>query len=320
MTAILERMRVGRCFARAVSHPSGVPDAIRLMPPSDVSEGYEDAFPHHDDLLITSKQIAARGAFEDHEPGLGRLVFLFHLQGHRTVEVEGAGRHDLNLPKFVTYYHAEGVVKTSFWSRGDTETSILVGFSPQKPPRVVESALRANSDARALISKRNGPCFWLEFPLTLEMERAARQVAVPNIHSAIMQEFLLAKADELLCLGSDALLASFTRSSDESAAERIKLDLVVKIIDENFRTTPTVGFLADQVDVQPAVLSSLFLDRFGFTISEYCARKRMDMANRLLATTNMPLKQVAYEVGYNHISNFNLAFRKTFGVTPKQAR
>ncbi|QRM32217.1 AraC family transcriptional regulator [Microvirga sp. VF16] len=320
MTAILDQVTVGRSFARLLRHPSGVPDAVRIVPPTNLGEGYEDAFPTNDDVLITSKQITARKTFEDQEPGLGRLVFLFHLQGHRAVDVPGSGRQDLYVPTFVTYYHPEGLPRTSTWSEGDTETSILLGFWPQRPPKPVERALQARSDVQTLIPQRDDPSFWLEFPLTVDMERAARQIASPSIHPSVMQEYLSAKANELLCLGIDAIVTSFSKGKDRFAEEKSKLDFVVRIIEENFRTTPTVGFLAEQVNADPAILSSLFLERFGCTIAEYCARKRMEMASRLLSTTDMPLKQVAYEVGYNHVSNFNLAFRRTFGVTPMHTR
>lgn len=320
MSAIYERLAAGRTFVRLLSHPSGLTDAVRTVPPTSFGEGYEDAFPRHDEVVITAKHITASKTFEDREPGLGRIVFLFHLQGHRIVDVPSLGRRELRLPTLVIYYHAEGAPRTSVWTKGDTETSILIGFWPSRPPKIIEKVAAISEFVQQLIPRSNDPSFWLEFPLTLDMERSARQIVAPTVHQLVIHDFLSAKADELLCLGLDAALVKARRAEGHPIDDGEKLDRAIKVIEENFRTTPTMGFISEQIKAHPTVISNLFLERFGCTISMYCARKRMEMANRLLQTTEMPLKQVAYEVGYNHVANFNLAFRRTFGVTPAHAR
>jgi AraC-like DNA-binding protein len=46
----------------------------------------------------------------------------------------------------------------------------------------------------------------------------------------------------------------------------------------------------------------------------------MHRAHHMLTSTALPLKQIAHELGYNHTSNFCLAFKRNFGITPRQAR
>jgi AraC-like DNA-binding protein len=43
----------------------------------------------------------------------------------------------------------------------------------------------------------------------------------------------------------------------------------------------------------------------------------MARARMLLEAGNLPLKQVAFEVGYSHASNFCTAFKRHFGKPPK---
>jgi len=37
---------------------------------------------------------------------------------------------------------------------------------------------------------------------------------------------------------------------------------------------------------------------------------------KILETTNMPIKQIAYELGYHHTSSFVRAFERHTGVSP----
>jgi AraC-like DNA-binding protein len=44
--------------------------------------------------------------------------------------------------------------------------------------------------------------------------------------------------------------------------------------------------------------------------------RRMEKAKLLLETTGKPIKDVAYEAGYETVAGFITAFRKRFGKTP----
>ena len=115
MSNMLDRLAHGRSFSRAESHPSGLPEAVRIEPPRPSGTGYEDAYLSSQEFLITAKRIQARKTFVDDEPGLGRLVFVFHLEGRRTIELAGRARYELSRPTFAAYYQAEGLRKRSIW-------------------------------------------------------------------------------------------------------------------------------------------------------------------------------------------------------------
>lgn len=316
---IVDRLEKGRSFARGVEHPSGVPGAVRIFPPENFGEGFEDAYQHRGEMLITTKQITAKRAFEDSEPGLGRIVFLFHLHGRRIIEVPDIGQYKLNFPSFVAYYQAEGVSKISTWSQGDTETAVLIGFWPENPPKVLVQALKHTSERLALFSKDESPFVWVEQPLTYEMEQAAQRIIAPNVSDLLLTEYHRSKANELLCLGFDAVLNSVKRTpaSLENIATRI--EQARQIIEERLKVSSTVQSLATEVELDPEILSKMFSVKYGCSISEYGVKCRMTKARDLLVSQNIPIKQVAFEVGYNHTSNFCIAFKKYYRITPRQA-
>ena len=320
MLNMLDRLAHGRSFSRVPSHPSGLTDAVRIEPPRSSGAGYEDAYLSSSEFLITAKQIRASRAFVDDEPGLGRLVFVFHLQGRRTIELAGTGRYELTRPTFAAYYQAEGVCKRSSWAEGDCETAVLVGFWPQDPPRILRGLMKGSSEWRATFTIDERPFVWFQQPLSFEMEQAARHILTPSVHPAVLPGFLNTKASELLCLGFDAILLAFDVKNDDQNGLGSKVRQAQRLIDRNIQKTPSLTDLAKEVSLAPTTLSAAFRDQNGVSIAEYAGQQRMRRARHLLASTTLPLKQIAHELGYNHTSNFCLAFKRHFGITPRQAR
>ncbi|MEK9283426.1 MULTISPECIES: helix-turn-helix transcriptional regulator [unclassified Bradyrhizobium] len=53
---------------------------------------------------------------------------------------------------------------------------------------------------------------------------------------------------------------------------------------------------------------------------EYVSRQRLDLAKRLLSTSDRPLVDIAYAAGFYSQANFNRAFRNAVGTTPSPYR
>jgi len=82
----------------------------------------------------------------------------------------------------------------------------------------------------------------------------------------------------------------------------------------------SVSELARAVRLSPAHLQRLFKQETGVHISDLLAESRLQNAARLLATTEMEIKEVAYLAGYQHHSSFVRAFQRRFRQSPKEYR
>src|SRR5262249_23982648 len=82
----------------------------------------------------------------------------------------------------------------------------------------------------------------------------------------------------------------------------------------------SVRELARAVSLSPAHLQRLFKQETGVHIRDLLAANRLCTAARLLSTTDMEIKEIAYQVGYNHHSSFVRAFQRRFGQSPKNYR
>jgi transcriptional regulator GlxA family with amidase domain len=78
----------------------------------------------------------------------------------------------------------------------------------------------------------------------------------------------------------------------------------------------SVRELADAVRMSPAHLQRSFKLATGTCVSDVLAERRLQKAATLLAASDMPIKQIAYAVGYEHHSSFVRAFQRRFAQAP----
>jgi AraC-like DNA-binding protein len=64
----------------------------------------------------------------------------------------------------------------------------------------------------------------------------------------------------------------------------------------------------------------LFRKQTGFTPNVYITNKKMERAELLLLSTDIPIKQIASDLGYEDLSYFIRLFKKYANTTPLQYR
>ena len=77
---------------------------------------------------------------------------------------------------------------------------------------------------------------------------------------------------------------------------------------------------ARQAGVSPFHFLRLFASVLGVTPHQYLVRSRLRRAARQLADDDKPVTDVAYDVGFNDLSNFVRTFHRAAGVSPLKFR
>ena len=67
-------------------------------------------------------------------------------------------------------------------------------------------------------------------------------------------------------------------------------------------------------------LQRLFKEATGIALGQALSERRLQEAARLLATTNLRIKEIACAVGYEHTSSFTRAFERRFAQAPRRFR
>lgn len=99
-----------------------------------------------------------------------------------------------------------------------------------------------------------------------------------------------------------------------------KVERMACFVAQHYRERISVDDIARVAGLHPNYAMNLFQKTFGTTLVNYLTQHRVSHSQRLLATTNLTVMDVAYESGFNSLSRFNEAFRAVCGCSPREFR
>ena len=105
-----------------------------------------------------------------------------------------------------------------------------------------------------------------------------------------------------------------------AALESGRLGRAVTAIFDRPDAPYTVQQLADIAGMSRAAFAGHFKDTFGRSPIDYLREVRLCRAAKLLATTDMPVKAVAAQVGFTSRTYFSRAFKAFAGTSPADYR
>lgn len=95
------------------------------------------------------------------------------------------------------------------------------------------------------------------------------------------------------------------------------VEQAMDLIQKNYMHDITVEDIAEYCGLNRSYLGKLFRDETGKSTQEYLIEYRMEVACRYLSETTAPIGTIALSVGYQNQLHFSRAFRKTFGLSPR---
>lgn len=99
-----------------------------------------------------------------------------------------------------------------------------------------------------------------------------------------------------------------------------RIQIAKNFIDSDMSRHHSIPEIATHAKISATKLKAGFRELFGMGLFHYLIEQRMQKAKYLLENTDKPLKIISHNLGYKHISNFIIAFKKRFGVTPNSWR
>ncbi|MDJ1471893.1 helix-turn-helix domain-containing protein [Xanthocytophaga flava] len=83
---------------------------------------------------------------------------------------------------------------------------------------------------------------------------------------------------------------------------------------------PTVDYLAGELNVSPHYLSDMLRTLTGQSAQQHIHEKLIEKAKQYLATSNLTVAEIAYELGFGHPQSFNKLFKKKTNMSPLEFR
>ncbi len=166
----------------------------------------------------------------------------------------------------------------------DVDSSRIVAMPASRPMRQLAKSLfnrRLNGPLRALMMEG------------VVIQLLALQAAAAAERSPCEQHGLSLQERRAICEARERLLA-------------------------DMRNPPSIGELAAATGLTEKRLNAGFRAVFGSTVFGTLKNERLEHARIAFESTKVPLKQIAFRVGYNHVTNFVNAFTARYGAPPRQ--
>ena len=109
-----------------------------------------------------------------------------------------------------------------------------------------------------------------------------------------------------------AVLPKAIKKSDLDSMQHIE-----RILSGRLEGFPSLESLAHEVFMSTSKLKNLFKQVYGYTLYDYYNKNRLQRAKEMLLSGQCSIKQAGSEIGFSNLSHFAKAFKKEFGLLPR---
>jgi AraC-like DNA-binding protein len=128
--------------------------------------------------------------------------------------------------------------------------------------------------------------------------------------------------EKLNSLDSSLQKLGFERIDDKKSKilEKIKT-IVIEAIHHQEQIEMTMNwsdYLSEKMNLDYHYLSSLFSSVSGTTLEQYIIKQKIEKVKEYLIYDELPLKEIAFRLGYSSIAHLSAQFKKVTVLTPSQ--
>lgn len=98
------------------------------------------------------------------------------------------------------------------------------------------------------------------------------------------------------------------------------VEIIMAYIAEHLENELRREELAEVVHLNPDYMARLFKKETGMNLKDYIIQQKMQEAQSLLCTTNLPISLIAAKVGYTNFGHFSTSYKKFYHKTPQEER
>lgn len=143
-----------------------------------------------------------------------------------------------------------------------------------------------------------------------------------SLPDAEQGSYCVLKAAELFyLLNTNQVLANNLAHPPAMSAYLVELLACIGTYIENHLDEKlTIPMLCHQFNLSPTTLKNKFREFYGQPIHNWILCRRIGRAAELLQSTDLTVLQIAQSVGYESVSQFNVVFRRNYGIAPSLYR
>ncbi|MBK4779660.1 AraC family transcriptional regulator [Streptococcus lactarius] len=99
-----------------------------------------------------------------------------------------------------------------------------------------------------------------------------------------------------------------------------KIRTIIDYINAHYQEELTIDHLASLCNYSPTYFMNFFKKNLGVSCMDYLISYRLRKATELLQHSSLSILEIASEIGFTNLSNFNRQFKKAYYMTPSHYR
>jgi AraC-like DNA-binding protein len=307
---------------RSISSADGAAYLFELEP--SFGSGYVEMFLFADGLSMVVFNCAWKESHTFEVEDAGRCRMSFTLDLNISMDV-GSEVIEADTPAWRLMNNAPGVITQETVPAGAKTVWVTVAFHEDYLNRFLSEPNEARKLPQFQAFRKNPEKSIVQsFPLDHQLNLITSNIISLNVHDSVYVALARAKACELISNALDRLLGSSRFDGDSPVKLRSKdreaIKLARDILTTNLADPPTIRELCSAVGVNRNKLHYGFKEEFGMSPLQYLEEFRLEQAYISLRDTEDLIYQIAADVGYTSQSSFSTAFKRKYGLTPKEAR
>ena len=307
---------------RILSSVHGTAHLFELGP--DIGDGYVEFFQFADDLamIVFNCSWRHRHTFDVEDAGRSRMSFTLDLNISMDV---GSAIIDADTPAWRIMNNAPNVVTHETVPAGAKTVWVTLAFLEDYLSQfLADPDVVRNHPQLSVFRSHPHESIVKSYPLDHQLNLITSNIVSLNVHDAVYVALAKSKAVELITNALDRLLGESHSEEDSPvklrAKDREAIKLARDILIANLAEPPTIRELCSAVGVNRNKLHYGFKEVFGLSPSNYLEEHRLEQAYIRLRDSDHLIYRIAADVGYSNQANFSTAFKRKYGLTPKEAR
>jgi AraC-like DNA-binding protein len=242
----------------------------------------------------------------------------FQLTGHSNAHFRDIpGDHPLRPAEYNIYY-SENFDSDIFYNRQTGfEYLALILKKEHLLQFLQQNGSPVNKLEKALLNGQSLALFGKAAPINAEMHSVLHRILHPPVADDLAEMYLNGKILELLALQLQQYREERKAAHMHSGIGQ-QLAEIYEYLNTHFLTPHSLEDVAANSRLSEHQIREGFKMKYNTSVYELVHEKRMLHARQLLLDSGLTVDEVAELAGYSTSSNFIQAFKRKFGITPKQ--
>ena len=239
------------------------------------------------------------------------LVYINNGKGKRQV-----GLHLSNYDEGDLVMIGTNVPHTGFTEYFDKERKeVVVQFKPDFLGNSLEKVLEFKNIKRLFEISKRGLVFSGNTKKTIGISMLGLQYETP-----LQKVLTLIKILNDLSISKDVTILNSENFNSESIQENERIKKVFNYIKLNYKEEVSLNEVSELVFMTPPSFCRYFKSKTNKTFTTFLNEYRINNALKLLAQSELDIKNICFQCGYNNFSHFNRLFKKQISMTPSEFR